>query len=145
MLKVILMAAAMMSFVTTAGAVGSSDYSSSTVSVLQPAEQLLKQRRYGDAYQKLASINGAPEDDRQNLLGFSARKQGNFDLAGQHYEEALALNPRHLGALEYQGELFLELGQFKKAQANLSKLMQYCGSECDETKALRKAIGKALQ
>ena len=145
MLKVIWTAIAMLWLVTPAGAVGSSDYSTPTLGVLQAANQLLQQKRYADAYKELKNTVDAPEDDRQNLLGFSARKQGKFEIAGQHYEQALALNPRHLGALEYQGELFLELGQIKKAQANLSKLMRYCGADCDETKALRKAIGKALQ
>ena len=145
MLKVIWTAIALLWLVTPAGAVGSSDYSTPTLGVLQAANQLLQQKKYADAYQKLKYTSGAPEDDRQNLLGFSARKQGKFEIAAQHYKQALAINPRHLGALEYQGELFLELGQIKKAQENLSKLMQYCGSDCDETKALRKAIGKALQ
>ena len=145
MLKFIWTAILVLWVVTPAGAAGSSDYSKPTMGVLHPANQLLQQKRYSDAYQKLKSISGAPEHDRQNLLGFSARKLGKFEVAGQHYEQALTINPRHLGALEYQGELFLQLGQVKKAQANLSKLVQYCGSDCDETKALRKAIGKALQ
>ena len=143
--RIFLIAAMLMSFVTTAGAVGSSDYSSPNVGVLQAANQLLKQQRYADAYQKLQNIDGAPEDDRQNLLGFSARKQGNYEVAAVHYEKALMLNPRHVGALEYQGELFIALGQMDKAQANLSKIMRYCEGACPEASDLRKAISKALK
>lgn len=145
MLRVLWIAAVMMSFVTNAGAVGSSDYSSPSVGVLQAANQLLKQKRYADAYQELQNIVGAPEDDRQNLLGFSARKQGKYKVAAAHYEKVLMLNPRHVGALEYQGELFITLGQMDKAQANLSKIMRYCDGACPEANTLRKAISKALK
>ena len=145
MMKLIWNAAFIISLGTTSLAVGSSDYSSPTVGVLQAANQFLKQKRYADAYQILQSIVGAPEDDRQNLLGFSARKQGEFEIAGRHYKQALALNPRHLGALEYQGELFLELGQMENAKNNLSKIIQYCSSSCAEANTLRKAIAKASQ
>lgn len=145
MFRILCIAAMMMSLVSSAGAVGSSDYSSPSTGVLQAVNQLLKQKRYADAYLKLQNIVGAPEDDRQNLLGFSARKQGKYEIAAGHYEKALTLNPRHLGALEYQGELFIALGQIEKAQANLSKLMRYCASTCSEANTLRKAIAKALK
>ena len=41
------------------------------------------------------------EADRLNLLGFTARKSGNFKGAGTIYEKALMTNPRHTNALEY--------------------------------------------
>jgi tetratricopeptide (TPR) repeat protein len=44
------------------------------------------------------------------ILGFSFRKMGNLDKAAFYYEKALTISPKHKGALEYQGEMFLTLG-----------------------------------
>ena len=53
---------------------------------------------------------------------------------------ALYLNPEHLGALEYQGELFLTLGDLKRAEWNLSRLKQLCSVVCEERDDLAEAI-----
>ena len=79
--------------------------------------------------------------DAYNLLGYSYRNSGNYDRAGQAYTKALKLNPKHTGALEYQGVLFIKLGQKDKAQANLDKIKAICGTTCEEYTDLAKAIG----
>lgn len=79
--------------------------------------------------------------DAYNLLGYSYRNAGNYDRAGQAYAKALKLNPKHTGALEYQGVLFIKLGQKDKAQANLAKIKTICGTTCEEYEDLAKAIG----
>ncbi len=53
---------------------------------------------------------------------FSYRKTGDLDRAASHYDQALKLDPKHKGALEYQGELFLMQGNRAAAEANLAKL-----------------------
>ena len=35
------------------------------------------------------------------------RKLGNMEMAAKNYEKALSLDPKHKGALEYQGQLFI--------------------------------------
>ncbi len=45
-----------------------------------------------------------------NYLGFSLRKLGQFDQAKEAYFKALSINPDHLGANEYLGELYVETG-----------------------------------
>ncbi len=77
--------------------------------------------------------------DALNLLGFSYRKLGQLDVARTWYEAALAADPAHLGALEYQGELFLMLGDVAAAQANLARLTTLCGT-CEEHADLAAAI-----
>jgi tetratricopeptide (TPR) repeat protein len=73
-------------------------------------------QNYAEAYDMLVAIGvQRDDDDRQNLLGFTSRKAGDFAVAWVHYESALDINPKHLGALEYQGELFIALGDFEKA------------------------------
>lgn len=80
--------------------------------------------------------------DVWNLQGFSNRKLGQLDLAAQSYAEALRLNPAHLGALEYQGEMFIELKQLDQARANLETLKGLC-ADCEETLDLAEMLGAA--
>ena len=44
------------------------------------------------------------------------------------------------GALEYQGELYVKIGEFAKARANLAKLVKLCPQGCEEREDLEKAI-----
>ncbi|MFK7944523.1 MAG: tetratricopeptide repeat protein [Paracoccaceae bacterium] len=75
-----------------------------------------------------------------NLLGFAYRKTGDLNRSAPAYERALFLNPDHLGALEYQGELFLQLGDVARARANLDRLGDLCPSSCEEKEELSAAI-----
>ena len=100
--------------------------------------------KYVEAYEKLTTlVVKKNEDDRQNLLGFTARKSGNYKKATKHYEAALKLNPKHLGALEYQGELFIALGEYDKAEANLNRIKNLCWLYCKEKTMLAKALKAA--
>src|SRR5262245_26237928 len=54
-------------------------------------------------------IAASPDNaDALNLMGFSERKLGHPQSALVYYNRALALQPDHLGANEYLGELYLE-------------------------------------
>lgn len=78
-----------------------------------------------------------------NLLGFSMRKTGDMKGAALYYAKALDFDPEHKGALEYQGEMFVQLGQMDKAKANLVKLVKLCPTGCEEREDLEKAIADA--
>ena len=80
--------------------------------------------------------------DVNNLLGYSSRKLKQYKPAATYYEKALKLNPNHLGALEYQGELFVLTNKVSAAKKNLVKLEKLCGLKCGEYLDLKKAIGK---
>ena len=67
---------------------------------------------------------------------------GNLDKAAQYYDKALKISPKHKGALEYQGEMFLTQGNLKKAEANLKKLKKICFLGCKEEKMLKESIMK---
>ena len=61
---------------------------------------------------------------------------------GQAYAKALKLDPKHTGALEYQGVLFIKLNQIDKAKANLALIKSICGNTtCESYVDLAKAIG----
>jgi Flp pilus assembly protein TadD len=79
--------------------------------------------------------------DAYSLLGYSYRNAGNTDRAGQAYAKALQLNPKHTGALEYQGILFIKLGQADKAKANLARIKTIEGSSSEAYRDLARALG----
>ena len=78
--------------------------------------------------------------DVYNLLGFSLRKTRDYDNALYNYQKALELDPKHKGAHEYLGELYVETGQMDKAKAMLASLQKLCPSGCEEREDLEKAI-----
>ena len=80
--------------------------------------------------------------DVNNLLGYSSRKLKQYKPAATYYEKALKINPNHIGALEYQGELFVLTNKVSAAKKNLAKLEKICGLKCGEYLDLKKAIGK---
>ncbi len=77
--------------------------------------------------------------DALNLMGFASRKAGHLRNAATYYQAALSVDPNHLGALEYQGELFLMTGDRAGAEANLARLQGLCGS-CEEEADLAAAL-----
>ena len=81
--------------------------------------------------------------DVQNLLGFSSRNNGDYNSALTHYAAALKINPKHVGALEYQGVAYVLLGQTAKARANLATLQKVCGTTCAQYKDLAAALKAA--
>jgi tetratricopeptide (TPR) repeat protein len=80
--------------------------------------------------------------DVNNLLGYSSRKLKQYKPAARYYEKALRIDPNHLGAIEYQGELFVLTNKVSSAKKNLAKLEKLCGLKCGEYLDLKKAIGK---
>ena len=54
------------------------------------------------------------------------------------------IDPKHIGALQYQGELFIQLGDIENAQINLAKLGKICWLRCHEEYELRSALEKML-
>jgi tetratricopeptide (TPR) repeat protein len=78
--------------------------------------------------------------DAHNYMGYVLRKSNDLKNSAVHYEKALEINPKHLGALEYQGELFLTVGNLDLAKANLEKLDKLCWLGCDEYDDFRASI-----
>ena len=111
------------------------------------AAKLIEAEDYAGALPLLQALAlDAPGDaDVFNLLGFAYRKTGDLKNSAPAYERALFLKPDHLGALEYQGELFLTLGDVAAAEANLARLRGLCPSPCEETDELAEAIEGARQ
>ena len=118
----------------------------SPTSRFKDINKLIKLEKFAEAHKMLKSLKkvNTDEADRLNLLGFTARKSGDLDAAGDYYQQALALNPRHTGALEYQGELFIQLGKIELAKANLAKIDKICWLPCNAERELKKAIENSI-
>ena len=88
---------------------------------------------YAAAARILAVLAGTDptNPDVWNLFGFASRKMGRMGEASQAYDEALRLKPDHIGALEYQGEMFVDLTRPEDAAKNLDILKKLCGT-CEE-------------
>ena len=115
-------------------------------SLFAEAYRLIASKKYVEAYKELKSVNAPNKsDDLNNLLGFTARKSGNLEAAAKYYNKALEINPKHVGALQYQGELFITLGEFEKAKQNLEKIGKLCWLfPCSEEKSLKTAIENTI-
>ena len=90
---------------------------------------------------KIADKDFANNADINNLLGYTARNLKQYANAATYYTKALKIDPNHLGALEYQGELFMLTKKSAQAKKNLAKLKSLCGLTCEEYLDLKKAIG----
>ena len=108
------------------------------------AVKLINKNSYQAAIDNLlkAEKTNKKDADIYNYLGFSHRKIGNLEKASQYYKKALEISPKHKGALEYQGEMFLTQGNLEKAEANLKKLKKICYLGCKEEKMLKESIMK---
>jgi Flp pilus assembly protein TadD len=80
--------------------------------------------------------------DLFNYLGYASRKDGQLQSAAFYYEKALSLDANHKGAVSYQGQLFIALGDKAKAEANLTKLAGLCPDGCEERTELEKALAQ---
>ena len=80
--------------------------------------------------------------DYHNLYAFSMRKGPNPDMAlvFAEYGEALRINPKHLGAHEYVGEAYLQVGNLAKAREHLGALDRLCFFGCEEYSDLKAKV-----
>jgi Flp pilus assembly protein TadD len=90
----------------------------------------------------VAAKRDARNADIENLLGYAYRNAGQLDAAFKHYEQALKLDPRHLGAHEYIGEAYLIANNPAKAEEHLALLKRYCQGACEEYDDLSKKLAE---
>lgn len=134
-----------------AGTSSSTDNSNETsdqiIKLYELAEKHIDNKSYDKSLKLLKKLTkredlGTKRADIYNLLGFSYRKLENPDLDKSFaaYMMAIEIDPSHLGAHEYLGELYLMRDQKDKAVIILKKLDQLAGSNTEEYKELKIAI-----
>ena len=102
------------------------------------ATKQLKEEDYKSALKTLKKYTKSKKKDADGwtLLAFTNRKLKNYSEAESLYTKALNLDPENTIAIEYQGELFVELGRIEEANANLAKLRELCPNSCEELEML---------
>jgi Flp pilus assembly protein TadD len=135
--------AAALAAATNSGSSGSSDSGSSYSATEELAEAVaeIEAEDYAAAIEILDAVvaQESGNADAHNYLGYSHRKLGHTDEALQHYKRALQIEPNHIGANEYLGELYLELGDLAKAEQRLAVLASVCPG-CEEYAELKALI-----
>ena len=137
------MSLVLVSAVMAAGSSSSSSSSTQRKSVdYENGVKAVNSADYIKAIKLLSKVVAAkPKDaDAWNYLGFSNRKLKRFDQALNAYQKALAINPKHRGAHEYLGELYLQTDDLANARKHLKRLDKICFFGCDEYDDLKAAI-----
>lgn len=125
-----------------AGSGGDSYASETETDAYKKGRQAVEAKRFEQAIEIFARVTADEPDnpDAWNLFAFSLRKLKRFDEAEKHYLKALKLDPRHLGANEYLGELYLQTNRLAKAEERLAVLDRACLFGCPEYSELKAAI-----
>ncbi len=108
------------------------------------AVKLINNEQYSEAISKLLLLNATQPGDPDvlNYLGYAHRQLDKNELALEYYMQALAAKPKHKGANEYLGELYLKMGELEKAEAQLEKLDDICTFGCSEYRELKAKIAE---
>lgn len=111
---------------------------------LSAARAHLAAKKWTAAVDELKKVNDPSSADWNNLMGYSLRKAdaANYQSAERFYNDALAIDPKHRGALEYSGELYLMNGNLPMAEDRLAKLDKACFLPCEEHRDLKAAVAR---
>ncbi|MGH6952972.1 MAG: tetratricopeptide repeat protein [Alphaproteobacteria bacterium] len=106
------------------------------------AEKAVKAEDYKTAIGLLEKVVAADPGNANalNYLGYSSRKLGDKNKALAYYKKALEIDPKHLGANEYLGELYLEMENLAAAEERLAVLAMACKSTCEEFQELAEQV-----
>ena len=111
------------------------------------AKKFIYKNQFEKGIKTLKSIENAKpfgysKADLYNYLGFASRKlpQPNYVEAEKYYLKAISFDSKHIGALEYLGELYVETGRLDLAKSMLSELFTIAGEDSEEYKNLEKLI-----
>ena len=111
------------------------------------AVKYLDKQDYAKANKALKAYTKSEPDDADgwNLYAYANRKMNKFEKAEMYYEKALNIDPDHKGALEYQGELYMQTNRLDLAQENLIKLVKLCPDSCYELQKLEEYISSTAK
>lgn len=95
---------------------------------------------YAAAIPQLEALGQDDRADVANLIGYSYRKLGKYELASAWYERALKADPNHVRTWQYYGLWQIEQGNREQAVYHLGKIEKICGKGCPEYQSLSAAL-----
>jgi Flp pilus assembly protein TadD len=106
------------------------------------AKAMIEAKNYTAAMPLLQQVVARnPKDaDAYTLMGYATRKSGDANGSLQYYNQALGIDPKHIGAHEYVGEAYLMLGRPAEAEQHLARLDSLCVFGCTEYRMLKTAV-----
>jgi tetratricopeptide (TPR) repeat protein len=107
------------------------------------AKTLVKSKKFDKAVVMLEELlkdsKNSSNPDILNDYAYSLRNLKQYDKAEKFYLAALKINPKHAGANEYLGELYLQTKRPVEAKKRL-EVLKTCN--CEEYKELKEKIEK---
>jgi tetratricopeptide (TPR) repeat protein len=97
---------------------------------------------YAAAIEQLKALGHDDHPNVANLIGYSYRKLGDYQLSQVWYERALKADPNHVLTWQYYGLWQIEQGNRDQAQYHLSRIAAICGTDCEEYRSLAEALEK---
>lgn len=116
-----------------------------SVTFQKQGEAALAAGRFEAADDALETALAIDPRNRQAFIGLArvAARQKLYGQAIRFANRALALEPNDVNALAVQGEAMVELGATARAQQNLAKVRQLCGTRgCTQATTLAAAIAR---
>ena len=95
---------------------------------------------YAAAIPQLEALGQNDRADVANLIGYSYRKLGKYDLASNWYQRALKADPNHVRTWQYYGLWQIEQGNREQAVYHLGRIEKICGKGCPEYQSLSAAL-----
>ena len=66
---------------------------------------LIRLEKFAEAHAELKNLSPQTDEaERQNLLGFTARKSGKLVAAASYYNTTLKIDPKHISTMKYQAK-----------------------------------------
>jgi tetratricopeptide (TPR) repeat protein len=97
---------------------------------------------YASAIAELRALGHDDYANVANLIGYSYRKLGNYELSQVWYERALKSDPSHVLTWNYYGLWQIERGNRDQAEFHLKRIAAICGTDCNEYRTLAEALEK---
>jgi tetratricopeptide (TPR) repeat protein len=98
---------------------------------------------YAAAIDQLKALGHDDRADVANLIGYSYRKLGNYQVSQIWYERALKADPNHVRTWQYYGLWQLEQGNREQAEYHLNRIASLAGTDSPEYRSLSAALEQA--
>lgn len=113
---------------------------------LSKAEFFLMKEKYAEALEPIDDVlkRHPGNADAYTYRGIAFEGLGDDEAAEKNFRKALEIDPAHLGANRYLGELLVKSGAVARAVEQLAVIRMICGvADCAEETALESAINNA--